>query len=180
MPDVSLRTAYALIKQGKRLFSPLDSKAFICLLGAVLFALEEDGSIRFEPAEPVHHGQILARNIPEAKHLIPFYRRAAGRTMLDFFETCTAEGESLSEEKDAFARILSDPEMIRKNEEHLARIQGGKQQDPLLFSLLDVSDLSRAVFTVPVLQQQMDDTLEDTKQRQIEALPLLWVLRYVQ
>lgn len=179
--DISLRVAYAIQKQGKHWFSPLDSKAFVCLLGAVLFALEEAGSIRIEPAEPVHHGVILARNAPEAEHLQDFYERAAGKTVLAFFESCTAEGEALLQEKQAFARALADPATQNWLVVHFEQLALGEACDALLLHLLEACDLSRALFAGPIRALLMeDDEIEEEKERRMEALPLLWMLRFVQ
>ena len=137
--DISLRAAHAIQRQGKHLFSPLDSKAFVCLIGAVVFALEEVGAVRIEPAEPAHHGRILPRKMPEEAHLQAFYLRAVDKSVVAFFLDCTAEGETLQAEKDAFFHALASEPVKTDNEAHLARLQQGETEDPLLFSLLSAS-----------------------------------------
>lgn len=178
--DISLRAAHAIQRQGKHLFSPLDSKAFVCLIGAVVFALEEVGAVRIEPAEPAHHGRILPRKMPEEAHLQAFYLRAVDKSVVAFFLDCTAEGETLQAEKDAFFHALASEPVKTDNEAHLARLQQGETEDPLLFSLLSACDLSRGLFSPPVYAALAETEPTDPATRtMMETLPLLWMLRFV-
>lgn len=179
IPDISLRTAHALQIQGKRLLSPMDSRALVGLLGAVLLAMEEGGFVRIEPAEPAHHGKILSRQAPDAPHLRLFYERAKDRSMLDFFESCTAAEERLHKEKEAFTAALEDAETAEWNRAHLQRLMDGETGDTALFSLLEYSDASRALFPGPI-HALLSEAGDEEPRKWMEALPLLWMLRFVQ
>ena len=179
-PDISLRVACAIKKQGKHLLSPLDSKAFTGLLTAVLFALEAQGCIRIEPAEPVHHGRILLRDEPVPAHLRAFYERARGQTVLSFFLDCTSEPVQVDAEIAALEQKLKEEETEQALTDHISRLLDAEVTDPLLFHLLEQFDGSRAIFTGPVRERFLQEELSESDRKRIETIPLLWMLRFVQ
>lgn len=184
--SLSLQTAWLIRYQGKEIFSLQDSKAFIALLGAILLELEDLGAVRVEPEDAVQRAQLLPREVEVPAFLTPFLHSIEDDTVLDFMECWTAiDSPARGEAKNAFMELLAEPARQKEMEEAVEALRAGERVDPRLVSLLKEADLIGAILPPPVLSEQEEERFTWGEQHPdqmqlIEALPLLWIMRFVQ
>ena len=184
--DLSTRVAALIRHQGKALLSPQDSKATIALLGAVLLDLMDMNAIRLEPVDAVQRAAILKREVPLPEHLAIFHGELGEERVSGFIDAWT---QSELDRNRAAAKLLTErteaPEVRDRIREELTELQEHRCEDPRLVDLLVQSDLVGALLIPPVLEAMMPGIeawreREEQQAQLIEALPLLWVMRYVQ
>ena len=186
MADFSLQVAHMIQRQGKELFSLHESKAFTGLLGAVLLALVDAEAVRIAPSDSVPRAELLVREIELPPHLQPFLESANSATVVDFMEVWTAlDSTHRDSVRTLWNEELEEPDIKGSCEAKLLRMQEGEEADPRLYYLLQQSDLANALFSLPmrrIQEENLEGWMKDNPMEceLIEALPSLWLMRFVQ
>lgn len=170
------KCAYLLQKQGKALFSHYETKAMIVQLIALIHTLEETGSIILRHKDPWQRSHIIPT---DEKTAWSAFCPTEAMEVVDFIEQWTA-----TDAEHASVRHFLEQDISTNQDDleaYAQKLQNAESKDPFVLALLDSGQCFSALFHAPIQHYHVEsfDNLTEEKETCIDAVPLLWMLRYV-